>query len=117
MAVGLAAAAVVLFLAVIAVGGALQAGLAPWPGIGLIVLATAAFAVSWKQRSFVVAGLLAASGVIGLTYGLIVTQFLAAVEFPGPVFGIIIGIPALGLGVAKGVEAARSGSKTAIASG
>jgi hypothetical protein len=35
LAVGLASAALVLFHAVIAVGGALQAGLAPWPGIVL----------------------------------------------------------------------------------
>jgi hypothetical protein len=114
--VGLAAATVVLFLAVIAAGGALQAGLAPWPGIGLIVLAAAAFAASWKQSSFVVAGLLAASGIVGLTYGLMVTQFFAVVVFPGPVFGIIIGLPILGLGVAKVIAAAQSRSKTANSS-
>jgi hypothetical protein len=108
-AVGLAAATLALLLAVIAAGGALRAGLAPWPGIGAVVMAVAAFVLSGKQGSFLVAGLLAASGVVGLAYGLIRTEFLAAVTFPGPVFGIIIGLPVLALGVAKGVETARAG--------
>jgi hypothetical protein len=113
-AVGLGVAALVLLLTVIAIGGALQAGLAPWPGIGAILLATAAFVVSWKQRSFLVAGLLSASGVVSLTYGLIVTEFFAVIVFPGPVFGVIIGFPILGLGMAKGIETALTGrSKTA----
>ena len=111
MAVSLAAATLVLLLAVIAVGGALRAGLAPWPGIAVVAMATAAFVLSREQRSFLVAGLLAASGIVGLVYGLVMTQFLAAVVFPGPVFGIIIGLPVLGLGVARGVEAARSGRR------
>jgi hypothetical protein len=46
LAIWLAAATLLLFLAVTASGGALRAGLAPWPGIGAIVLATAAFVVS-----------------------------------------------------------------------
>jgi hypothetical protein len=79
LATGLAAGTLVLFLAVIAMGGALRAGLAPWPGIGAIVMAVAAFAVSWKQRSFVVAGLLAVSGLVGLVYGQIATEFLVSV--------------------------------------
>src|SRR5262245_31106578 len=44
LAVGLAAATLVVFVAVLAMGGALQAGLAPWPGIGVAVLAVGAFA-------------------------------------------------------------------------
>jgi hypothetical protein len=115
LAAGLSAATLVLFLAVIAAGGALQAGLAPWPGIGAIVMAIAAFVLSWMQRSFLVAGLLIAAGLAGLVYGLIATD-LKSVEFRGPIFGIIIGLPILGLGVAKGVEAALTGrSKTAAA--
>ena len=109
LAVALATAALAVFLATIAVGGALRAGLAPWPGIVVVALATAAVALSWEQRSFLVAGLLAASGAVGLVYGLVATEFLAATTFPGPVFGVIIGLPVLGLGVAKGVEAARAG--------
>lgn len=118
LAVGLAAATLVLFLAVTASGGALQAGLAPWPGIGAVMMATAAFVVSWKQRSFMVAGLLAASGLVGLIYGLMATGFFAVIVLPGPILGVIIGLPILGLGAAKGVEAARAGkSKTAAATG
>ena len=107
LAAGLAAATLVVFVVVIAMGGALRAGLAPWPGIGVAVLATAAFAVSGERRSFVVAGLLAASGVVGVGYGLIRTDFLMASSFPGPIFGIILGLPILGLAVAEAVGATR----------
>ena len=108
LAVGLATATLALFLAVIAVGGVLRAGLAPWPGLAVVVMAAAAFALSANHGSFLVAGLLAASGVVGLVYGLVRTDFLAAATFPGPVFGVIIGLPLLRLGVAKGVETARA---------
>lgn len=105
MAVGLAAATLVVFVIVIAMGGALQAGLAPWPGIAVAVMAVAAFAVSRERRSFVVAGLLAASGIVGVIYGLIRTDFLTAISFPGPIFGIILGLPILGLAVAEALGA------------
>jgi hypothetical protein len=108
LAVSLAAATLALFLAVIAVGGALRAGLAPWPGIAAVAMATAASAASWERGSFLVAGLLAASGTVGLGYGLVATEFFAAAAFPGPVFGVIIGLPILGLGVAHGVKTSRS---------
>jgi hypothetical protein len=111
LAVALAAATLALFLAVIAVGGALRAGLAPWPGLAAVVLATAAFALAWERGSWLVAGLLAASGMVGLVYGLVATEFLMAATFPGPVFGVIIGLPILGLGVAHGVKTARAGGR------
>jgi hypothetical protein len=107
LAVGLAAATLVVFVVVIAMGGALQAGLAPWPGIAVAVLAVAAFAVSQERRSLVVAGLLAASGIVGVVYGLIRTEFFTASSFPGPIFGIILGVPILGLAVAEAVGATR----------
>jgi hypothetical protein len=109
LAVGLAAATLVVFLAVTLSGGALRAGLAPWPGIGAIVLATAAFVVSWKQRSLLLAGLLAASGVTGIIAGLIALANInfAVIEVPGPVLGVILGLPILGLGIAKGIRTAR----------
>jgi hypothetical protein len=69
LAVGRAAATLVVFVVVIAMGGALQAGLAPWPGVAVAVLAVAAFAVSRERRSLVVAGLLAASGIVSVVYG------------------------------------------------
>jgi hypothetical protein len=113
LSVGLAAATLVLFLAVTAGGGALRTGLAPWPGIGAIVLATAAFLVSCKQRSYLVAGLLAASGVTGIIAGMINTEYFAVIMFPGPILGVIIGVVIIGLGVAKGIATVRIGSKTA----
>ena len=72
------------------------------------VLAVAAFAVSRERRSLVVAGLLAASGIVGGIYGLIRTEFLTAISFPGPIFGIILGLPILGLAVAEAVGATRN---------
>ncbi len=111
LAVALAAATLALFLGVIAVGGALRAGLAPWPGVAVVVMATAAFVLSGKQGSFPVAALLAASGAVGLVYGLVATELLAAATFPGPVFGVILGLPLLVLGVAKGVATARAGRR------
>ena len=108
--VSLAAATLAVLVAVIAMGGALRAGLAPWPGIAMIVLATAAYILSPEEGSFSVAGLLAATGIVGVAYGLVATEFLAAAMFTGgPVFGIIIGLPVLGLGVAKGAQTARAG--------
>jgi hypothetical protein len=112
LALGLAAATLVVFLTVTLSGGALQTGLAPWPGIGAIVLATAAFVVSWKQRSYLVAGLLAASGVTGIIAGVINTGFFAVIVFPGPILGVIIGLGILGLGIAKGIRTARTAVAT-----
>jgi hypothetical protein len=109
LAVLLAAATLAVFVATIAMGGALRAGLAPWPGIAVVVMAVAAFVLSGRRGSFPVAGLLAASGAVGLAYSLVATEFLAAAAFPGPVFGLIIGLPLLGLGVAMGVATARAG--------
>jgi hypothetical protein len=74
-------------------------------------MAIAAYVLSENERSFLVAGLLAASGVVGLVYGLVTTDFLTAATFPGPVFGVIIGLPLLGLGIAKGIQAARAGRR------
>jgi hypothetical protein len=108
LSVGLAAATLVVFLAVTISGGALRAGLAPWPGIGAIVLATSAFVVSWKHRSFLVAGLLAASGVIGIIAGVINTEYFTVIVFPGPILGVIIGLGILGLGMAKGIRTTRA---------
>ncbi|MDQ3971554.1 MAG: hypothetical protein M3227_07685, partial [Thermoproteota archaeon] len=64
--VGLAAATLALVLTNVLGGPALlqSAGLAAAIVISAIALSVAALVVSWKQRSFVVAGLLAASGII-----------------------------------------------------
>lgn len=109
LAVGLAAATLVLFL-INTIGGVavLRAGLGPVLGIGAIALAVAAFVLSLKQRSFLVAGLLAASGIIFMIPALMATGYFTVIVFPGPIIGVIFGLAILGLGVAKGVGTARA---------
>jgi hypothetical protein len=112
--VGLAAASLAFFLTNAVGGLALLRiagpGLAPVLGIGAIVLATAAFGVSWNQRSYLVAGLLAAGGITFAISGLIALARInfAVIEFPGPILGVILGLPILGLGIAKGIRTART---------
>lgn len=102
IAIGLGVATPCIFLAII-IGNVqvLQAGLAPWSGVGAIALATAAFVVSWKQNSWVVTGLLIAAGVTGIIAGVRNTDFFTVIVFPGPILGIIIGLGICGLGVAR----------------
>lgn len=116
LAVGLAAAALALALANAVFGlTVLQAGLAPVLGISTIVLATAAFVVSWKLRSFLLAGLLAATGAIGTIPGLLALANLnfAVIIFPGPILGVIFGLGIIGLGVTKGIKTSRTAVLTA----
>jgi hypothetical protein len=69
-----------------------------------IALAAAAFVISWKQRSFLVAGLLAASGIILMILPLANMNFV----IPGPIIGVVAGLAIFGLGVAKGIRTART---------
>jgi hypothetical protein len=126
LAVGLAAASLIAVLPFFAgsvlllqpsfAALAAQVGLVPGAGpawfvpvvpISAIILAIGAFAVSWKQRSFLVAGLLAASGIIFMTSAMVATGFFAVIVFPGPILGVIIGLGIFGLGLAKGIRTAR----------
>ena len=84
--------------------GMAASGLAAVVVMGAIALTAAAFVVSWKQRSFVVAGLLAASGVILMILPLANMNFV----FPGPIIGVVVGLGILGLGVAKGIRTAKT---------
>jgi hypothetical protein len=84
-------------------------GLAVIVVISAVVLAAAAFSVSWKQRSFVVAGLLAASGIILMILPLVKMNFM----IPGPVIGVVVGLAIFGLGMAKGIRSARPTAVTA----
>jgi len=108
LAVGLAAATLALVLANTVSGVVLRTGLVPELGIGAIPLAVAAFAVSWNQRSYLVAGLLAASGIIGMIPGLIATGYLSFTVFPGPINGVIYGLGIFGLGVVKGIRTTKN---------
>jgi hypothetical protein len=108
LAVGLAAATLALVLANTLSGVVLRTGLVPVLGLGAIPLAVAALVVSWSQRSYLVAGLLAASGIIGMIPGLIATGYLAVIVFPGPIYGVIYGLGLFGLGAAKGIRTTRA---------
>jgi hypothetical protein len=85
----------------------------------LVVLSASAFVLSLKRRSFLVAGLLAASGVIFLMSPMIVPETPLGgspeVHTPGTAPGgvgiihyVSYGLAVLGLGVAKGVGTARA---------
>ena len=95
----------------------LQAGIVPGTGpawfvpvvpVGVLGLATAAFVISRRQRSFLVAGLLAVSGILFMVPSLIATGYLAMIVLPGPIIGVIIGLGILGLGIVKSIRTARS---------
>src|SRR3989442_622842 len=84
-------------------------GSAPVLSLAAIGLATAAFVVAWKQRSFLVAGLLVASGIIFMVPALnAMGHSFAVIVFPGPILGVIFGLVIFGLGVAKGIRTARA---------
>ncbi|HEV8387543.1 MAG TPA: hypothetical protein VGQ03_07970 [Nitrososphaera sp.] len=71
---------------------------------GSIALATSAFTMSWNQRSFIVAALLAASGIMLMVLPLANMNF----AIPGPIIGVFAGFVILGLGVIKGIRTARA---------
>ncbi|HEU4605553.1 MAG TPA: hypothetical protein VFS46_04875 [Nitrososphaera sp.] len=106
---GLAAAALALVLPNLASGIAVL-GLVFGTALSIssIALSAVAFAVSWKQRSYLVAGLLVATGVIYMIPALVALASInfAVIVFPGPILGVIFGLAILGLGAAKGVRTA-----------
>ena len=71
---------------------------------GAITFAIAAFVISWKQRSYLVAGLLITSGIILMILPLANMNFV----IPGPIIGVIVGLVILGLGLVKGIRTARA---------
>lgn len=106
--IGLAGASLALLLAN-AIGGAavVVAGLAPVLGITAMALATASFAVSYRQKSYAIAGMLAAAGAALFIPALMATGYLAVLIIPGPILGVIFGLYVIGLGAAKGAASAR----------
>jgi hypothetical protein len=104
LAVGLAAVTLAFVLTNV-LGG--PAFLGDVDDISAIASAVAAFVTSWKQRSFLVAGLLAVSGVIFMVPALIATEYLSVIVLPGPILGVISGLGIFGLGIAKGIRSAR----------
>lgn len=84
--------------------GMAAAGFAAVVLMVVIPLAAAAYIISWKQRSFLVPGLLAASGIILMILPLANMNFV----IPGPIIGFIVGLGIVGIGVAKGIRMART---------
>lgn len=82
-------------------------GLAADVGISTIVFAVAAFVVSLKRRSYLVAGLLAAGGIAFMMPAVIALGDFSVIVFPGPILGVIFGLSIFGLGVSKTAGAAR----------
>jgi len=113
LSVRLASATLALVLANTVSAMVLRTGLVPVLGLGIIALAVAAFALSWKQRSYMVAGLLTVSGIIGMMPGFIATGSLAVIVFPGPIYGVICGFGITGLGAAKDIRSTRT-AETAV---
>jgi hypothetical protein len=111
VAVGLAATALALVLPNL-VGGIAVLGLALGTALNIssLALSTAAFAVSWKQSSYLIAGLLAGAGAIYMIPGLVALASInfAVIVFPGPILGVIFGLIIMGFGVAKGIRTART---------
>jgi hypothetical protein len=108
---GLAAATLVLCIVNATGNVALVTKVGPTPVLSLaaMALAAAAFAVSWRQKSYLVAGLLAASGIIFMVPALSAMGYsLSVIVFPGPILGVIFGLVIFGLGVAMGIRSART---------
>jgi hypothetical protein len=107
----LAAAALALVLPNLA-GGIAVLGLATGTALNItaIALSAAAFAVSWRQRSYLIAGLLVAAGIIYTIPGLVALASInfAVIIIPGPILGVIFGLAIIGLGLAKGIRTAKA---------
>ena len=86
----------------------LVAGLGAVFGISAIALSVAAFVLSLKKRSYVVAGLLAAGGIIYMIAAVTALGDFSIIVVPGPILGVLFGLLIFGLGVAKGVRTARA---------
>ena len=107
--VGLAAASLALVLPNLA-GGIAVLGLAAGTvlNIASIGLAAAAFGVSWKQRSYLIAGLLVVAGIIYMIPGWVALGDFSVIIIPGPILGVLFGLLILGLGIAKSIRTAKT---------
>lgn len=90
------------------VPGSEPAWVAPVFGATAVALASAAFVVSWKQRSPLVTGLLVVGGIIYITGTLTAVAYLFGLVVPGPILGVISGAGILGLGIAKWLRGERT---------
>jgi len=71
-----------------------------------ILLAAAAFGVSWGQKSVLISVLLLISGALLAVNETIYTINFSILVIPGPIIGVILGLVVLGLGIAKSISTA-----------
>ena len=78
------------------------------PGLVALGLSVAAFTISWRHRSYLVAGLLMGAGIL---YTIHLAPFLgdhSVLAIVGPVTGLFFGHVILALGVAKAIGSVRT---------
>jgi hypothetical protein len=71
-----------------------------------VLLAAAAFGVSWGQKSVLISALLLISGTLVTVNAIIATRNFSILVFPGPIIGVILGLILLALGIAKSLSTA-----------
>jgi hypothetical protein len=71
-----------------------------------VLLAAAAFGVSWGQKSVLISTLLLISGTLVTLNAIIASRNFSILVFPGPIIGVILGLILLALGVAKSLSTA-----------
>ena len=69
-----------------------------------VLLAAAAFGVSWEQKSALISALLLISGTLVTVNAIIATRSFSILVFPGPIIGVILGLILLALGIAKSLS-------------
>jgi hypothetical protein len=69
-----------------------------------VLLAAAAFGVSWGQKSALISALLLISGTLITVNAIIATRSFSILVFPGPIIGVILGLVLLALGIAKSLS-------------
>jgi hypothetical protein len=85
-------------------------GLLPPTGRGLVfpvagmLLAAAAFGISWRQKSVLISVLLLLGGTIQAVNAIIATRNFSIIIFPGPITGVIVGLAIVGLGIVKSIS-------------
>ena len=81
-----------------------------------VLLAAAAFGVSWGQKSVLISALLLISGALVTVNAIIATRNFSVLVFPGPIIGVTLGLVLLVLGIAKSLSTARKVRTEATAS-
>lgn len=71
-----------------------------------VLLAAAAFGVSWGQKSVLISALLLISGTLVTVNAVIAARSFSILVFPGPIIGVILGLVLLALGIAKSLSTA-----------